>query len=86
MLRTQSTSQNNSLMPRIPATAVYGALDKAERRLRLNAFREGRIKVLTSADLISEGFDLPRIETAILLQAYKKLGAVFATSRTRTAH
>ncbi|MBA3993404.1 MAG: ATP-dependent helicase [Cyanobacteria bacterium DS2.3.42] len=57
----------------IPATAVYGALDKAERRLRLNAFREGRIKVLTSADLISEGFDLPRIETAILLRPTKSL-------------
>lgn len=57
----------------IPAVAVFGALDKAERRSRIEAFRQGRIKILTSADLISEGFDLPRIETAILLRPTKSL-------------
>lgn len=57
----------------IPATAVYGSLPKPERKLRLDAFRNGKIKVLTSADLISEGFDLPRIETAILLRPTKSL-------------
>lgn len=57
----------------IPATAVYGSLPPADRKLRLDAFRQGSIKVLTSADLISEGFDLPRIETAILLRPTKSL-------------
>jgi DNA repair protein RadD len=34
----------------------------------IKAFEDGRIQVLSSVDLVSEGFDLPAIEVAILLR------------------
>lgn len=34
----------------------------------IKAFEDGRIEVLSSVDLVSEGFDLPAIEVAILLR------------------
>jgi superfamily II DNA or RNA helicase len=58
----------------IPASHVDGSMDKAKRRRILSAFRDGSIRILSSADLISEGFDLPAIETAILLRPTKSLG------------
>lgn len=58
----------------IPSISVDGSLAKEERKRRLDAFRDDKIKVLTSCDLISEGFDLPKIETAILLRPTNSLG------------
>lgn len=58
----------------IASAHIDGKMDKAKRRTVLHKFRTGEIKVLTSADLISEGFDLPLIETAILLRPTKSLG------------
>lgn len=47
---------------------IEGGMGKDERRDTVAKFRTGRIQVLTSCDLISEGFDLPSIEVAILLR------------------
>ena len=58
----------------IAASHIDGGMAKPQRKAILERFRSGDILVLTSADLISEGFDLPRIETAILLRPTKSLG------------
>jgi len=53
---------------------IDGSQDDALRAERIAAFRAGRVQVLTSCDLISEGFDLPSIECAILLRPTESLG------------
>lgn len=58
----------------IRAASVDGGMGKDERRSVLNSFREGRTLVLTSCDLISEGFDLPTIRCCILARPTKSLG------------
>lgn len=47
--------------------------DKQSRKEILNNFRAGKIKVLTSVDIFSEGFDLPVVEYAGLLRPTKSL-------------
>lgn len=42
--------------------------DSPNRDELIQAFEDGRIQVLSSVDLVSEGFDLPAIEVAILLR------------------
>jgi len=56
------------------SATIDGTLDRAERRRRVEALASGSIKVLTSCDIISEGFDLPRVSVAILLRPTKSLG------------
>jgi superfamily II DNA or RNA helicase len=53
---------------------IDGKLDRPERKRLVKEFSAGRIQVLTSCDLISEGFDLPAIEVAILLRPTDSLG------------
>jgi superfamily II DNA or RNA helicase len=55
------------------ASHVDGGMDDAERDGVLTKFGTGEIQILTSCDLISEGFDLPAIEVAILLRPTKSL-------------
>ena len=55
------------------ASHVDGGMDEKERDSVLKAFEDGRIQVLTSCDLVSEGFDLPAVEVAILLRPTKSL-------------
>jgi DNA repair protein RadD len=50
------------------STSIDGKMDKVMRRSLVQDFRRGAINVLTSCDLISEGFDLPGIVGAILLR------------------
>jgi len=50
----------------IPALALTGDLSERERELALTMFREGRVKILTSCDLISEGFDVPVVHSVYL--------------------
>lgn len=57
----------------IPATSVDGGLDDGERERRLKAIETGEVLVLTSADLIGEGLDIPAIEVAILLRPTQSL-------------
>lgn len=56
------------------ATSIDGAMDDGTRDRILKDFAAGNIDVLTSCDLISEGFDLPAIEVAILLRPTESLG------------
>lgn len=52
---------------------VDGGMDERERDGVLKRFEEGEVQVLTSCDLVSEGFDLPAVEVAILLRPTKSL-------------
>jgi superfamily II DNA or RNA helicase len=58
----------------ISAQAIDGGMDRVLRASVLSDFSAGRIQVLASCDLISEGFDVPAIEAAILLRPTQSLG------------
>jgi superfamily II DNA or RNA helicase len=58
----------------VVAEELDGGADGRTRREVIKAFREGKIKVLTSVDLFGEGFDLPELTAAILLRPTKSLG------------
>lgn len=52
----------------VPAASIDGTLDPEVRRQRVADLTAGKILVLTSCELISEGFDLPAVNAAILLR------------------
>lgn len=58
----------------ITSEHIDGKMEAFERDAALRRFEKGETKVLTSCDLISEGFDMPSIEVAILLRPTKSLG------------
>lgn len=58
----------------IPSEHVDGKMEDHIRDRVIQQFRDGVIKVLTSCDLISEGFDVATIECAILLRPTESLG------------
>lgn len=55
------------------ASHIDGGMDERERDQVLKDFAAGKIQILTSCDLVSEGFDLPAVEVAILLRPTKSL-------------
>lgn len=57
----------------IAAESVDGKMPEAVRDGVLNGLRNGTVKVVTSCDLISEGFDAPAVDCAILLRPTKSL-------------
>lgn len=58
----------------IPAVHVDGESSVDQRDRAIALFAEGKIKILSNVDLFGEGFDLPAIETAILLRPTQSLG------------
>jgi len=56
------------------ARAVYGNMPDREREDALQGLRDGRVQVITSCDLISEGFDTPAVAGCILLRRTMSLG------------
>ena len=56
------------------AACVDGTMSDAERRRAIRALGEGRLHVLTSCDIVSEGTDIPIVGAAILLRPTKSLG------------
>jgi superfamily II DNA or RNA helicase len=56
------------------AAPLDGTLDRDERRDRVRALGDGRLHVLTSCEIINEGFDLPIVTAAILLRPTMSLG------------
>lgn len=52
----------------VAAATVDGTLGAGERAARLADFKSGVVQVLISVDLISEGFDVPACDCAILLR------------------
>ena len=57
----------------IRAAHIDGETPKPERDSVIVQFRQGTIKILCNVDLISEGFDVPDCECAILLRPTKSL-------------
>lgn len=52
----------------IPSAVIDGTMGGEQRRKILDDFDSGRVRVLTSCELVSEGFDLPAVGAAILLR------------------
>lgn len=57
----------------IVAEFLDGTMDALERDRIIKRFESGETLVLTSCDIVSEGFDLPAIEVAILLRPTQSL-------------
>lgn len=57
----------------ITSASLDGSMSRFDRRDLLARFAAGDIMVLTSCDIISEGFDVPAIEVAILLRPTESL-------------
>jgi DNA repair protein RadD len=57
----------------VPAEFLDGTLDAAERDRIIKRFEAGQTLVMSSCDIVSEGFDLPAIEAAILLRPTQSL-------------
>lgn len=55
------------------SAVIDGSMPRAERKALVDSFRAGHVQVLTSCDVVSEGFDLPAIEVAIMLRPTKSL-------------
>jgi len=58
----------------IPAAHVDGSSSDAERDKAIRALESGDIKVLSNVDLFGEGFDLPAIETVLLMRPTQSIG------------
>ena len=58
----------------IKARHIDGETPKAEREATIEYFRQGEIMILCNVDLISEGFNVPDCNTAILLRPTQSLG------------
>lgn len=56
------------------ADTIDGTLSDSERRDRVASLADGRLHVLTSCEIINEGFDLPVATVAILLRPTQSLG------------
>lgn len=53
----------------IPAGFIYSGLGDVERARALKDFTSGKIKVLCNVFILTEGYDLPKIDTVILNRA-----------------
>lgn len=56
------------------ADSIDGKLDDASRRQRIEDLGAGRLQVLTSCEIVSEGTDIPVVAAAILLRPTLSLG------------
>ena len=57
----------------IIAEILEGKMESGERNDTIMRFRSGETKVMVTCEIVSEGFDLPAIECAILLRPTKSL-------------
>jgi DNA repair protein RadD len=58
----------------IPAASIDGTMQMSVRDSRIKDLGGGRLKVLTSCEIVSEGTDIPVVTTAILLRPTQSLG------------
>ena len=58
----------------VNAVALDGGTDKEIRRRVVADFRDGKIQVMTSCDLFSEGLDTPAVHTGIMLRPTASTG------------
>ncbi len=58
----------------IKSKIISGNMAKDDRKKLVSDFGAGIVRVMVSVDVISEGFDIPAVETAILLRKTQSLG------------
>lgn len=58
----------------LPSLAVWGAMTKADREAAIAGFASGRVQVLTSMAVLTEGFDSPRAEVCMLARTVGHTG------------
>jgi DNA repair protein RadD len=58
------------------AASLDGTMHDNERKGRVEEIASGRIHALTSVDLVSEGFDLPSLQVAIMLRRSASLSMI----------
>jgi superfamily II DNA or RNA helicase len=58
----------------VPALSLNGGTDKTLRRMVNADFRDGKIRILASCDLFSEGYDVPAARVGIMLRPTQSLG------------
>lgn len=73
LIYSPSVAFSQSLVDMLGATHFDGNTPADERRRIVADFRAGRISVLTSVDLVGEGFDIPDCDTVILLRPTQSL-------------
>ena len=56
------------------AATIDGTLSAEDRRERVQMLGDGRLSVLTSCEIVNEGFDVPVVGAAILLRPTQSLG------------
>jgi superfamily II DNA or RNA helicase len=56
------------------SSCIDGKMNDVDRRAAITGLGEGRLHVLTSCDIVSEGTDIPIVGAAILLRPTKSLG------------
>ena len=64
------TFNNNGLR----CKSIHGNLTREEQRIRLQEFKHGKTNILTSCQLLTEGFDEPSIEAIMLCRPTKSPG------------
>lgn len=67
----------------VPALSMNGGTDKTIRRMANAEFREGKIRVLASCNLFSEGYDIPGARVGIMLRPTQSL-ALYRQQKGRT--
>lgn len=65
--------QSNFAFHGIASESIDGTMSSEERGSKIRRFSRGDIKVLTSCDLISEGFDVPALDAVMLLRPTRSL-------------
>lgn len=58
----------------VPAQAVHGGTAAEAREWALAAFRSGQLRVLTSMDVLTTGYDEPAIDAIVLLRPTRSAG------------
>jgi len=58
----------------IPSGIIKGDMTTDARKQIVADLSDGRVRVMVSVDVVSEGFDLPSVETAILMRPTQSLG------------
>lgn len=58
----------------VPAAAVWGEMPAKDRLNTLQRFARGELLVLTSVNVLTEGFDVPETETCILARGFGSAG------------
>ena len=58
----------------VPSASIHGKMDIEERRLVLQSFEEGKIRVLTNCGVLTEGFDSPQIDSILLCRPTQSEG------------